>query len=101
LHTTARVPSYGGLKDRRTDFTAKKRFKKEIKFMCATLTKIAAVIALIGAVTISAVAVSLTVGTACTLNSQRTVEKLALPSATNGGTLSIFDRDCLDWHPVD
>lgn len=72
--------------------------------MCATLTKIAAVIALIGAIAISAVAVSLTVGTAgdaCTLNSQRMVEKLAVPSATNGGTLSIFDRDCLDWHPVD
>ena len=72
--------------------------------MCATLTKFAAVIALIGAVAVSAVAISLTVGTAadaCTLNSQRTVEKLALPSATNGGTLNIFDRDCLDWHPVD
>ena len=51
--------------------------------MCATLTKFAAVLALIGAVVVSAAAISLTVGTAadaCTLNSQRTVEKLAVPS---------------------
>ena len=70
--------------------------------MCATLTKFAAVIALIGAVAISAVAISLTVGTAadaCTLNSQRMVEKLAVPSQ-DSGMLNIFDRDCLDWHPL-
>ena len=71
--------------------------------MCATLTKFAAVLALIGAVVISAVAISLTVGTAadaCSLNSQRMVEKLAVPPLHDGGALTIFDRDCLDWHPV-
>ena len=71
--------------------------------MCTTLTKLATVLALIGAVVISAVAISLTVGTAadaCTLNSDRMVGKLAAPSTEHGAALTIFDRDCLDWHPV-
>ncbi len=71
--------------------------------MCATLTKFAAAVALIGALALSAIAISLTVGSAadaCQINAQHSIDKLVAPATQGSGTLTIFDRDCLDWHPA-
>ena len=71
--------------------------------MCATVTKIAAVLALIGAIAVSAVAISLTVGKAadaCALRAHSYADRAAPLSAQDSKTLTIFDRDCLDWSPA-
>jgi hypothetical protein len=67
--------------------------------MCTTLSRVAAVLALIGALVISATVVGLTVkkaGHACALSSERIG---LIPVGTPDSQLSIFPRVCLDWHP--
>jgi hypothetical protein len=68
------------------------------KKMWSTLSKIAAVLALVGALAISATALALTVrkaGDACALSSERIG---LVPVAAPDGQLSIFPKICLDWH---
>jgi hypothetical protein len=67
--------------------------------MHTTLSKIAAVLALIGALVISATAVALTVkkaGHACALSSERIG---TIPVVAPDSQLPIFPRGCLEWHP--
>lgn len=67
--------------------------------MCTTLTRIAAVLALVGALAVGAAAAALTVktaGQACALSSERIG---LIPVAAPDSQLPIFPRICLDWHP--
>jgi hypothetical protein len=68
------------------------------KKMCSTLSKIAAVLALVGALAVSATALALTVkkaGDACALSSERIG---LIPVGTPDSQLSIFPKICLDWN---
>ena len=65
--------------------------------MRATCIKIAAVLALIGALAVSATALALTVtkaGDACALSSERIG---LIPVAAPDSQLPIFPKICLDW----
>ena len=67
--------------------------------MCTSLNKIAAVLALAGALALAATAAALTVqkaGDACALSSERIG---LIPVGTPDSLLPIFPRICLDWHP--
>jgi hypothetical protein len=65
--------------------------------MCTTLSKIAAVAALAGALALAATAAALTVkkaGDACALSSERIG---LIPVGAPDSQLPIFPRICLDW----
>jgi hypothetical protein len=65
--------------------------------MCSTLSKVAAALALIAALVVSATALALTVkkaGDACALSSERIG---LVPIAVTDTQLPIFPKVCLDW----